>query len=421
MIKIEQSNKIKRFFKKNSKKIIADIYYNNPLNYLSRNPKVDLKSSIKIRESTKKKIMILWSFIAIGGAEEIALNIVKYPAIRNEYDFVQVCLEEPLEYLGDLSSVFEELSYAFYKAENFQINSKILAKIKYLIQFHQIDILFIPNGSSFFYDAVRYIKKTFPNLRIINQVYDHQQGWINNYDYLEVSCIDCHVAPNELIKQAYINYNVPAKNITKIFHGINLENFNCNNYNSINIKNIKTSLQIPSDKIIVTFVGRIHSQKRPMDFLNLAKYFSQDSRFYFLIVGDGELSEQVETEIQNNELSNVTKISFQRPIQNVYLCTDIIVITSQYEGLPLVLLESLSMGIPAVATRVGAIDEVLKNGSNGFIIDDIADLNSFIQAIQCIAENLERFKNQCRKMRSKLSREFSIETMCRRYLNAFKG
>lgn len=414
-------SKIKSFVKKAGKKVIRNIGKSNPAHFQSCNSEFGLNSTVIIKQSNKKKMMLIWPFIAIGGAEEIVLNIVKNPIISNEYDFIHVCLYEPSEILGDLSGAFEELSCAFYKSENFQEPHSILDKIKYLIKLHTIEVLFIPNGTTFFYDSVQYIKDAFPNIRIVNQVFDHQEGWIQHYDTLAIPSVDCHVAPNYSIKQAYIEYGAPAERAPLIYHGIQLKNFNFQNYSSVDVAELKRALQLPLDKIIVTFAARMHPQKRPMDFLEIAKHFAEDSRFHFLMVGDGEFSDKLESKIKDCELSNITKLGFQRPIQNVYLCTDIITITSAYEGLPLVLLESLSMGIPAVATKVGAIAEVIENERNGFVIKKIGDLNSFYHAIENIADNLDKYKANCQIMRDGLSEEFSVEKMCQRYLNAFKG
>lgn len=414
-------SKIKRVVKKAIKTLIQNFGNNNSLRIQESNLEFELNSTIPIKQSTKSKMMLIWPFIAIGGAEEIVLNIVKNPIINNEFDFVHVCLYEPSESLGDLSGAFEKLSCAFYKSENFQEQHNILDKIKYLIKLHHIEVLFIPNGTILFYDSVQYLKDAFPNLRIVNQVFDHQEGWIRHYETLAIKSVDCHVAPNSSIKQAYIKYGTPAERIPLIYHGIELQSFNRQDYSSVSVTELKKALNLPLNKIIVTFAARMHPQKRPMDFLEIAKHFAEDSRFHFLMVGNGELSDKLESEIEYSKLTNITKLGFQRPIQNIYLCTDIITITSAYEGLPLVLLESLSMGIPVVATDVGAIAEVIENEVNGFVINKVGDLDSFYQSIENIANNLEKYQVNCQKMRDGLSKEFSVETMCQRYLSAFKG
>ena len=379
------------------------------------------ESSIPIKYSTKKKMMLIWPFIAVGGAEGIVLNIVENEIINNEFDFIHVCLYEQSTQLGDLSESFERSSLAFYKAKNFQDPNTILDRINYLIKFHEIEVLFIPSGTSFFYNSLKRIRSKFPNLRIVNQVYDHNEGWIQSYSMLNVSLIDCHIAPNLLIKNKYIEYGVSDDKSPLVYHGINLDDFNYAEYSHVNIEDLKKMFNIPLDKVIVTFAARMHSQKRPLDFLEIAKRFSSDDRFHFLMVGDGDLSNEVEKKIQFYNLSNITKLGFQRPIQNIYLCTDILVITSQYEGLPLVLLEGLSMGIPAISTSVGAISEVIDNENTGILIKKVGDVDSFCNALDYMARNLNFIQNKCRESRYNLTKEFSVETMCKKYLNAFNG
>ncbi|BAZ41270.1 family 2 glycosyl transferase [Calothrix sp. NIES-4101] len=410
-----------KFFKPIKNQIKSILFKTNRYTINTTSDSINLKSSIPVTKPTKKVMMLLWPFIAVGGAENLTLSILKEPRILSKFDYINVCLLEPSDSLGDLSPAFEEISCAFYKAENFQDTRYINAYIEYLLEYYKVDVLFIPNGTTVFYDSVQVIKEKFPSLRIVNQVYDHEEGWIRHYDISKAAAIDFHVAPNLQIREKYMSYQVPSNRAPLIYHGIDLEVYNPDKLLSANLTAIKHKLELPENKIIITFAARIHPQKRPMDFVEIAKQFSPDSRFHFLMVGDGEMAAKVQLEIDSMKISNITKLGFYKPIQDIYLCTDILVVTSEYEGLPLVVLQSSSMGIPIVSTSVGAIPDVIKNNENGFLVNQIGDLDLFNYYIQKLANNLEDFKSRSKSNYIELSHRFSLEKMCESYLEVFEG
>jgi glycosyltransferase involved in cell wall biosynthesis len=382
---------------------------------------VSPQSTIPVRKPTKRVMMVLWPFIAVGGAETLTLSLLKNPIISSQFDYITICLFNPPAYLGSLTQAFEEISIAYYGAENFADPNTAISAMVFLLKQFDVEVLFVPNGSGFFYNSVQQIKQHLPNLRIVNQVYDHHQGWISEYNKARATAIDYHIAPNNNIKAAYVSYGVPENKAPLIYHGIDTDEYSADAKSLMTLNVLKESLRLPTDKLIVTFAARMHPQKRPEDFLEIAKYFCADQRFHFFMVGDGELSEGIAKKVESDQLLNVTKIDFYSPIRDVYLSTDILVIPSEYEGLPLVLLQSQSMGVPVVATAVGAIPDVVRPNYNGLLISKPGDIDAFCQAIAELADRLDTFKQNCHENKPLLTQEFGITNMCEKYLAVFNG
>jgi glycosyltransferase involved in cell wall biosynthesis len=93
----------------------------------------------------------------------------------------------------------------------------------------------------------------------------------------------------------------------------------------------------------------------------------------------------------------------------------ILLMASANEGFPMIIGESLSLGIPVVTSDVGGISKVIKNGVNGFCIPLKSDNLTYIDAIKCICENYEKFSLNAEKSAS----VFSPESLCTRILADF--
>ncbi|NSW52322.1 MAG: glycosyltransferase [Anaerolineae bacterium] len=123
-------------------------------------------------------------------------------------------------------------------------------------------------------------------------------------------------------------------------------------------------------KFIVTFIGRLYQQKRVDRIICLAKKFiHKQCDIEFRIYGDGPLLEEL-TELANHQgvlNQNLFFYGLTSDAVSAYQESDVLLLTSDYEGTPNVVLEALSCGLPIVASDVGDVSELVKDGENGFI------------------------------------------------------
>ncbi|BCR05798.1 mannosyltransferase [Desulfuromonas versatilis] len=125
------------------------------------------------------------------------------------------------------------------------------------------------------------------------------------------------------------------------------------------------------NSLTVGFAGRLHQIKNPLLFLHMAKTLLDGGIFAkFLVAGDGPMMEQVKKFVEENCLQDhVSLLGIVKEMEVFYRKIDILVLTSDSESCPNVLLEAMSYQIPVVSTRCTDMSSFLMDGKNGFVVD----------------------------------------------------
>lgn len=158
---------------------------------------------------------------------------------------------------------------------------------------------------------------------------------------------------------------------------------------------------------IVMCVARISEQKRFDLFLEIAQQIPQNA---FVWIGNKE-------EIKDLP-SNVFCLGEVSSAQVYLKFADLFILPSNYEGLPMSLLEAMSFGKPIVASAVGGIPEVLNKG-NGFAVENEIDI--FVDKINYIFSDNSIYEQMSRKSREIYLENHTIEKMVENYLAIYKS
>jgi glycosyltransferase involved in cell wall biosynthesis len=125
------------------------------------------------------------------------------------------------------------------------------------------------------------------------------------------------------------------------------------------------------DSRFILFAGRLHPQKDPI-LLVRSLAALENSKVHLLIAGEGELRSEIQTEVaQLGLMEQVTMLGpiAQRELSRLHRIADAFVLTSSYEGLPLVALEALACGTPVITTRCGETPNLLSINS-GIVVQE---------------------------------------------------
>lgn len=135
-------------------------------------------------------------------------------------------------------------------------------------------------------------------------------------------------------------------------------------------KDVRTELGIPKDVTLVLFVARFIHQKQPLKLISaFAKAVKQLPSLRLLMVGDGDQKPQaLEMVKQLGIAGQVIFVPFRQDVPDVLAAADIFVLPSLWEGLPIGLLEAMSMGKAIIGTQVDGTSEVIQHNTNGLLL-----------------------------------------------------
>jgi len=107
-------------------------------------------------------------------------------------------------------------------------------------------------------------------------------------------------------------------------------------------------------------------------------------------------------------------------IQELLADTYLLIVVSNNEGIPLTVMESLAMNIPVVSTIVGQTEEILKDGSNGYLIAQNENMEKqFTSKALDLIRNDSLYQSLSTNSREKLLDKFSQENMSNQYKQIF--
>jgi len=144
-----------------------------------------------------------------------------------------------------------------------------------------------------------------------------------------------------------------------------------------------------SETVKVTFMGRLGKRKGAYDLIEAAREL-KDAGVQINMFGDGDLDEIKEL-VSRYELENTVNIAgwiSGNQVENAYKDSDIFILPSYDEGLPMSILEAMSYGLPVISTTVGGIPEQVEDGESGYLIEP-GNIGQIVSKIKILAQDSE--------------------------------
>ena len=221
------------------------------------------------------------------------------------------------------------------------------------------------------------------------------------------------IAVSAEVKHRLIDSGVSPTNIYLIRNGIDLRPF----------KAAVSSLRGPEvaqGTLLVGWVGRLSREKGPDLFLRAAgKLHAEFPDARFILIGEGPDRAELEQLIKQLGIGAAVQLQGLRAdMPAVYASFDMLVSSSRREGLPMAILEGMASGLPWVATSVGDVPTVVRDGQNGILIPP--------ENVDILANSMARMM-QSPKERARMGAaarhlivsEFSAERMAADYLRVY--
>ncbi len=184
---------------------------------------------------------------------------------------------------------------------------------------------------------------------------------------------------------------------------------------------VRRELGIGDSQPVIGAIGRMVPVKGFDRFLLAAKVIaSRRSDAVFLLVGDGPKQSEYEQLAKSLGLEHQVRfLGFRHDIWDIVNCLDLFVMTSYHEGIPLILLEAMTLKLPVVAMSVGGIPEVVEHNVSGILVRP-GDIERVARVCLDLLAQADRELTLGEGARLRVETEFSIEVHRNRVLAVYK-
>lgn len=326
------------------------------------------------------KILISVPSLCIGGAEQMVTQLVEHiDSDKNNVKLIVLSAKQGTHIEDELENEDIDIVY---------LNKEIGPSINAIIKATKIAQKFNPDIihthlSSFFY-LVPYARMY--GVKILHTVHSKPiyeakgiRRSILNYFYKKN--IGIPVAISDLIgKEVSEVYKLNLNSIEIVYNPVDIKRFSIE------------SNQRHDDAIIFINIARFVEPKNHLELIQAFKEVNERNRnTRLLLLGDGLLRNRIENKIKELNLESSVELKGNVPNVEYYLAkSDVFVLPSAYEGLPLTILEAMASGLPIIATSVGGVPDIVnKNG----ILTKPGNSEQLVHAMIELAENKElRYK-----------------------------
>lgn len=347
-------------------------------------------------------------YITIGGAEKLFRTLAKGMVARG-WRVVVVTTIALDDSMPDDSDSFAKITPHLYRLPRlFAKDIHRFALVRYLIHRYSIRTMMLA-GSEFVYHLLPELKREFPDLSVVDQLFNDTVHVPNNRRY--AASIDATVVPSRQLVETFIERGDDTSATYVIPHGVELPE-----------ESGETARDLPEaarGKIIVGFFGRLSEEKGPDLFVEIARALSHHANLFFVMTGVGPEREKVLEQIRKNDLEDrIHAPGFVENVIPLMRAADIVVLPSRLDGMPLAVLEAQALGKPVVASRVGSLPSMIEEGETGFLCK-IGDVASFAQRILELAGDAKLRDGMKSAARELVRRKYSAERMVESYEDVF--
>ncbi|MGN7386607.1 N-acetyl-alpha-D-glucosaminyl L-malate synthase BshA [Sporosarcina sp. SAFN-015] len=209
----------------------------------------------------------------------------------------------------------------------------------------------------------------------------HDPGLKNTVRYgIEKS--DLTTAVSESLRQDTLSLIEPDKEILTIYNFIDEEK-----YKPVDPGSLKSELGIKENEKVIIHISNFRSVKRISDIIDSFKLIHKEIDSKLVLVGAGpekiEMMEKAKSEGLERDIIFTGK---RDDLPELLAISDVMFLLSEKEAFGLVLLEGFACGVPAIATEIGGIPEVIEDGKNGFLVE-LGDVKSAAEKAKMLLED----------------------------------
>ena len=348
-----------------------------------------------------------------GGAEKILVQVAH--GLRDEFEPTGVVLQQ-----GWTSGELEKLDIPvvhFPLVRSFDI-SWVRRMVRYIRE-HDISLIHAHEFTSNSYSVIAARITNTPIICTVHGKNYYPDRYYRRFAYRRVAGLaDEFIAVSNDLKEFVCGHiNIPPARISVVHNGIDTRVFDNRLHDH---KAARGKLDIPSSAYVIIVVAALFEMKGHKDLITaLAGMAREKPDLFVLFVGDGDYRQELQKLAAESGLREVIRfLGFRSDIPEMLSVSDLFVLPSYSEGLPVSVLEAMAAGVPVIATDVGGLREVVRDGENAYLVPPavpsvLAGKITFCMSnrtvTKCIAD----------QARKDVVESFDIKTMLSSYRNLY--
>lgn len=366
---------------------------------------------------TKFKVLHVTFDMTIGGAQQVIRQLIENMDESQVHSDI-VCIDNKLGELGDLLQHKGIKIFLLKRRPGFDIT--LIKDLYHLVKLNQYDIVHCHQYSPYVYGLLSSI---FTSAKVVftehGRFYPDYGTWkrklINPiFNYFTAQSI----AISRATKDALIDFeNFRSDSIDVVYNGIK-------DHSSMDIdeNSLKDQFSIPKESLILGTISRLQPIKNQKMMISaFKKVHDEFSNSHLLIVGDGEIKQDLELLTQELSLTDcVTFTGFQNDPYVFHKIIDVFLLSSFSEGTSMTVLESMSFSKPCVLTQVGGNPEIITDGEGGYLVES-DDVEQFSKRCLELLMSESLRTDMGHKARLSFEKSFRIKNMVTSYQNIYQN
>lgn len=179
---------------------------------------------------------------------------------------------------------------------------------------------------------------------------------------------------------------------------------------------IRSQLGLNDSDFVVCWIGRFAPVKRPDRVLEIARGVRNRKQIHFLMVGEGDLYTSVRESSRLEDLK-ISFLGWRSDIPNILKSCNLLILTSENEGTPIVLIEAQASALPVIATNVGSVGEVVEDSRTGFVLDYTPE--KFVDAICSLVDQPKLYDEMSSRAQVFVRQNFSASMFIERHAQLY--
>ncbi len=346
---------------------------------------------------------VIWS-LSLGGAEQVVIRLATECA-RRGHSVVVMTLNRPGVFAEGLQKAgIPVLSVG--KRGPFDLG--VIGRLAKEFRARQLDVVHTHLWGANFWGRLAARRARVP---IVVATEHNVDTWkrLHHFllDRLLLSSTTHLIAVSHQVRQFYEARGVGLGRWRVIYNGIDTDQVPARGRGRV-----YRALEIGDDEPVVGLVGRLVPAKAPRVFLEAVAIAARTvPTLRALIVGDGPLRPEVETQVRRSGLTQRVQMpGIRQDVPELLAGMDVLAFSSEREGLSMAMLEGMAAGVPVVATRVGGTPELITSGVTGLLVSS-GSAQELAEGIIDVLQHPARAEALRRAARARVEVQFTLRAM----------